>query len=51
MNGFGCRVLAYDVKENRGLMKEGIQYVSLEDLSKPRKRFLEEDEVALFRSL
>jgi D-lactate dehydrogenase len=32
MNGFGCRVLAYDVKENSELMKEGIQYVSLEDL-------------------
>ena len=32
MKGFGCRVLAYDVKENKELMKEGVQYVSLEDL-------------------
>ena len=32
VNGFGCRVLAFDVKENMELMKEGIQYVSLEDL-------------------
>ncbi len=32
VKGFGCRVLAYDVKENKELMREGIQYVSLEDL-------------------
>jgi D-lactate dehydrogenase len=32
VNGFGCQVLAYDVKENKELMREGVHYVSLEDL-------------------
>jgi D-lactate dehydrogenase len=32
LNGFGCRVLAYDVKESNDLIGEGIQYVSLNDL-------------------
>jgi D-lactate dehydrogenase len=32
LSGFGCRVLAYDVKESNELIREGIQYVSLNDL-------------------
>lgn len=29
MNGFGCRLLAYDVRENSSLLDMGVQYVDL----------------------
>lgn len=32
MLGFGCKVIAYDVKESDDLMEKGIQYKSLEEL-------------------
>ncbi|MEM0950733.1 MAG: 2-hydroxyacid dehydrogenase [Cyanobacteria bacterium P01_H01_bin.74] len=32
LNGFGCKVLAYDVKENPEILAMDIPYVSLEDL-------------------
>lgn len=32
MEGFGCIILSYDVERNEGYIKEGIQYVSLEEL-------------------
>ena len=32
MSGFGCRVLAYDVKPNEELVSSGVTYVSLDDL-------------------
>lgn len=32
MIGFGCKVLAYDVKENTALMKAGVKYLALDDL-------------------
>jgi D-lactate dehydrogenase len=34
MNGFGCRVLAFDKTQNPDLVKLGVQYVSLEELYK-----------------
>lgn len=32
MKGFGCKVLAFDVRQNEALLKEGIEYVSTNDL-------------------
>ncbi|CCH52639.1 D-lactate dehydrogenase [Fibrisoma limi BUZ 3] len=32
MTGFGCRVIAYDIKPTAQLMRMGVQYVSLDDL-------------------
>jgi D-lactate dehydrogenase len=32
MQGFGCRILAYDKYPNQGLVKKGIEYVPLPDL-------------------
>jgi len=32
LNGFGCRVLAYDLKPNLALDEFGVQYVSLDEL-------------------
>jgi D-lactate dehydrogenase len=32
MKGFGCRVVAYDVKENEELKKAGIEYLPLQDV-------------------
>jgi D-lactate dehydrogenase len=34
MLGFGCKVLAYDVVENKALINEGVVYASLENLLK-----------------
>lgn len=34
MNGFGCKILAYDLYPNKDLEKEGVVYVSLEELLK-----------------
>ncbi len=32
MNGFGCKLLAYDIRENQALTEIGTQYVDLSDL-------------------
>lgn len=34
MKGFGCKILAYDLYENKDLKNSGVTYVSLEDLLK-----------------
>ena len=34
MRGFGCRVVAFDIVENKALITEGVAYVSLNDLLK-----------------
>lgn len=34
MKGFGCKILAYDLFENKDLKNSGVTYVSLEDLLK-----------------
>lgn len=34
LNGFGCRVIAYDIVQNQKLIEMGVQYVSLEELLK-----------------
>jgi len=32
LKGFGCKVIAYDIKQNENLVKEGVSYASLEDV-------------------
>ena len=32
MLGFGCKIIAYDIKENEGLKQKNIQYVTFDDL-------------------
>ena len=34
MRGFGCKVIAYDIVENKALITEGVTYTSLQDLLK-----------------
>ena len=34
MRGFGCKVMAYDIIENKALITEGVTYTSLQDLLK-----------------
>ena len=34
MQGMGCHVIAYDVKQNASLIEKGVQYLPLEDVLK-----------------